>query len=287
MLRAPEPIHGTTRNIVPEVSVPEGVDRQPQAQENGAQPTSGLERWTGWPQRVRVIGALHPYDVSRTKRKTALELWQSLLVAFGGNAALLLVLGFLGRSLMSSLIAKDIEKFKADLAHDRATAVQAAQNSFALGATSHMANVAFDKHVAFSEEYLEETFNTLRTLFREGPTEKALPHAGNLHQIRLKWALWLTPPIESNLDKFEAAIRRIGADAHFVEVDQAHPDRSKVIQEMFALYKEVMGRSISDEPKDAEHAISKVVEALRRVLGTEELTGLRQTLVARSIPPTG
>lgn len=44
-----------------------------------------------------------------------MELWQSLLVAFGGNAALLLVLGFLGRSLMSSVLAKDIEKFKAEL----------------------------------------------------------------------------------------------------------------------------------------------------------------------------
>lgn len=44
-----------------------------------------------------------------------MELWQSLLVAFSGNAALLLVLGFLGRSLMSSVLAKDIEKFKADL----------------------------------------------------------------------------------------------------------------------------------------------------------------------------
>ena len=44
-----------------------------------------------------------------------MELWQSLLVAFGGNAALLLVLGFLGRSLMSTVLAKDIEKFKAAL----------------------------------------------------------------------------------------------------------------------------------------------------------------------------
>jgi hypothetical protein len=43
------------------------------------------------------------------------ELWQSLLVAFGGNAALLLVLGFFGRSLMTSVLARDIEQFKASL----------------------------------------------------------------------------------------------------------------------------------------------------------------------------
>jgi len=44
-----------------------------------------------------------------------MELWQSLLVAFGGNAALLLVMGFLGRSLMSNALDKDLEKFKGNL----------------------------------------------------------------------------------------------------------------------------------------------------------------------------
>lgn len=44
-----------------------------------------------------------------------MELWQSLLVALGGNATLLLVLGFLGRSVMSTVLTKDIEKFKAAL----------------------------------------------------------------------------------------------------------------------------------------------------------------------------
>lgn len=44
-----------------------------------------------------------------------MELWQALLVAIGGNAALLLVIAFLGRSLANNLFTKDLEKFKADL----------------------------------------------------------------------------------------------------------------------------------------------------------------------------
>ncbi len=44
-----------------------------------------------------------------------MELWQALLVAFGGNAALLLVIAFLGRSVISNFLTKDIEKFKGDL----------------------------------------------------------------------------------------------------------------------------------------------------------------------------
>ena len=41
-----------------------------------------------------------------------MELWQALLVAFGGNAALLLVIAFLGRSLVSNFLSKDLERFK-------------------------------------------------------------------------------------------------------------------------------------------------------------------------------
>jgi hypothetical protein len=41
--------------------------------------------------------------------------YQDILVAFGGNATLLVVLGFLARSLMQTLLAKDIKRFEADL----------------------------------------------------------------------------------------------------------------------------------------------------------------------------
>lgn len=44
-----------------------------------------------------------------------MELWQALLVAFGGNAALLLVLGFFGRSIVNHALDKDLEKFKGQL----------------------------------------------------------------------------------------------------------------------------------------------------------------------------
>ena len=51
------------------------------------------------------------------------------------------------------------------LAHDRALLLLEAQNAFSIGATSHMAIVAFDKHVTFCEEYLGEMYQTLSTLF--------------------------------------------------------------------------------------------------------------------------
>lgn len=44
-----------------------------------------------------------------------MELWQSILLAFGGNAALLLVLGFLGRSLLVNLMTRDAARFQIEL----------------------------------------------------------------------------------------------------------------------------------------------------------------------------
>src|SRR2546430_1218103 len=47
------------------------------------------------------------------------------------------------------------------IAYDRSLIVSELQNSFSIGATSHMAIVAFDKYVEFSEEYVSSMFETL------------------------------------------------------------------------------------------------------------------------------
>jgi hypothetical protein len=44
-----------------------------------------------------------------------MSIFQELLVAFGGNAALLIVLAFLARSLIQTWLAKDVKKFETDL----------------------------------------------------------------------------------------------------------------------------------------------------------------------------
>ena len=72
-----------------------------------------------------------------------------------------------------------------------------------LGATSHMAIVAFDKHVLFSEEYVTEVNNTLRTLFREGPSEEVLKHARELYNLRQKYFVWLTNNLDLKLDNLK------------------------------------------------------------------------------------
>src|SRR6266404_9977885 len=70
------------------------------------------------------------------------------------------------------------------VAHERAMFTLDVQNSFAIGAMSHLANITFDKHVSFCEEYVAEMFNTLDTMFKRGPHRDVLQHAGTLFTIR-------------------------------------------------------------------------------------------------------
>ncbi len=44
-----------------------------------------------------------------------METWQTILLAFGGNAALLAVLGYLGKSILEKLIVRDTRQFESNL----------------------------------------------------------------------------------------------------------------------------------------------------------------------------
>ena len=53
-----------------------------------------------------------------------MEIWQTILLALGGNVILLAVLGWLSKSFVSQLLAKDIEAFKSSLKSESDLAVQ-------------------------------------------------------------------------------------------------------------------------------------------------------------------
>ncbi|MDA2924639.1 hypothetical protein MYX65_08295, partial [Acidobacteria bacterium AH-259-L09] len=169
-------------------------------------------------------------------------------------------------------------------AYEKSLALQEAQNAFSIGATSHMANVAFDRHVAFCEKYVEEMFRTLSTLFSEGPTEKALRHSDSLYRIQQKYAIWLTPDLEADLDRFESALRQIGASAHVAQYfpgDKGHIER---VKKMYSVFAEVVGlEEWEGEAVTEERAVKTLIGKLRNVLGIEELTFLREAFVTQSL----
>ena len=186
-----------------------------------------------------------------------------------------------------SLLGVLFQLVRDDAQYQRSILLQHDQQQFDLGVTSHMADVAFDRHVMFCEEYVSEMNETISTLFKEGPTEQALRHAGNLHRVRLKHAAWLTPKMESQLDPFEAALRTIGAAAHMYTVDPGNANARGAVDRMHAVFSDVLGIERIDETSmDSEVAVTAILARLRTVLGIQALTSMRQKLL-KGLPADG
>lgn len=186
--------------------------------------------------------------------------------------------------LVGSVIAALLQILLDQAAHERSMLILAAQNRFSLGASSHMANVAFDKHVQFSEEYAQEVHKALSTLFAKGPTQEVLHHTSALYKLQQKYAVWLTAKLENDLEKFESVLRRIGANAGYVYGTSDAKDRQQKLDAMYRDFAEVMGfEEWNGEPLTGELAVSTIIQWLRSILGTEELTEMRGAIISKAI----
>jgi hypothetical protein len=188
------------------------------------------------------------------------------------------------KALAGQSLARDIETFKAGIQKVHAGQLEDAKNRFTVGATSHMANVAFDKHVQFCEEYVEQVFKAMENLFRKGPHEDALQSANDLTNVRRRRAVWLTPEIESILERFEGALKQIGANAGIVKAMPGDPESIKVMFEEFA---KVFGaeygfKKWNGEAVAQDYTMASIIASLRNVLGIAGLTRLRSEFIKRA-----
>ena len=186
---------------------------------------------------------------------------------------------------VGALIAVLYQLARDQAAFEKQLYIQEKQFQFTLGAASHMANTAFDKHVEFCEKYMKEIHEVVHTLFREAETPEALIHAGNFYQLREDYAVWLTDEINKNLSKFEAAIRKLGAHAHFINTTVGHEQyaeqRSIRIDQNHNLFSEILGLEEQKELNE-EYAVDAIKGKVRGILGVEELTKLRSHLITRA-----
>jgi hypothetical protein len=174
--------------------------------------------------------------------------WPSVLTSVTGSVAVAV-------ALSNVLSNRSIERYKVQ----QSRALLETQNAFSVGATSHMATVAWDKHIEFCEAYVEEMYKALHTLIPDGRTEEPVD-VRNLSQIRQsKRALWFTREIEDKLKTFDRDITQIGA-SRVLDADGNGP------------------------PVANENSIKTgiVIAYLRGALLTEELTVLRNKLVIGS-----
>jgi hypothetical protein len=184
-----------------------------------------------------------------------------------------------------SLIAALYQLMRDQAAYEKQLSIQDREFQFSIGAASHMANTAFDKHVEFCESYMYGIHEIAHLLFREAETPGVLKNANKLYAIREKYAVWLTDDINENLEKFESAIRTLGAHAHFIKKTAGEPSyaeqRSIKIDENHELFSEILGIDKQDDVNE-EYAVDAIKGKVRKILGTEQLTELREHLLNKA-----
>ncbi len=168
-------------------------------------------------------------------------------------------------------------------AHERAEELQNKQQDFVFGSASHMADVVYDKHAIFCEEYIERIQKGFQELMREGPSRNAMVIGRELVNIRQRHSAWLTKEIEKKLKPFEQALIKIGAKEGLIKDLPVGESRSKVIEEVYKFFGLIMGDEQSKDNEEAEISLEQNIENIREVLGVNTFTELRQKIAELAI----
>lgn len=200
--------------------------------------------------------------------------------------------GIASTPAIAALLGALFQLFRDQAEFEKKKYLQQQEQIFNLGATSHMANIAFDKHVEFCEKYMKEVHQTISTLFAHGPSEKVDLHLGNLIEIKREYAAWISDEIASQLEPFEKALNEVGAlsglsnslgkSNSLGEEDQQA--RKNAIKKMYQIFREILNLKKDPEiVENSEIAVEIVKKKVRSILGVEELTKLRKILINRAL----
>ncbi|MCX4170690.1 MULTISPECIES: hypothetical protein [Paraburkholderia] len=154
-------------------------------------------------------------------------------------------------------------------------------------ASSHMANVAFDKYVEFCERYKDEAGEGVLILIQHGPTPEIISEARKLSDIRYSYTLWIPSEVDTRLQEFEKIWLTIGAFSRFEDATKTSIDEATRRQHVSMVYKEfakVMGlKEWEGEAVTNEFTVASIVAGLREVLGTEKMSKLRRRVLDRAM----
>lgn len=187
--------------------------------------------------------------------------------------------GILSLPGVLSLLAVIYQLIRDHAAFERELEIRRQDQVFTLSVTSHMAELAFDKSVAFSEEYLRKVYEGLTEIFAHGPDGQASKLSGELQLIRRNHAPWVTFEIARALEPFEKALSTISAQAALLNsgavTDPSHP----MIDNMSNLLYSVLGMQDQNAGVDPSLAPERLVGHLQNLLGIGELTHLRRRIL--------
>lgn len=177
---------------------------------------------------------------------------------------------------VAALLGLVVQISRDQVAHERRLTLQQEAQSFTVSTASHMAIVAFDKHVIFCEAYFGKMNSGLKLLFGAGPTADALTLAEELKSLRGDFSPWLTEDIENQLFPFEHALRKIGAQSRLLEHLEVGDKRTQIVNQMYEAFGIVIGMQKAAADEQTDIAATKILDHLRGILGIRELTALRR-----------
>ena len=168
--------------------------------------------------------------------------------------------------------------------HERELFLKRDEQHFMLGVTSHMADVVFDKHVAFCEAYINKLLDTVTELIEKGPTEHTMQLSKDLRTIRLDYMTWITPDVRHRLEHFESELARLGGEAlrwsKNPPTDHTqYKERHDAVSERFQrLLPDLFGQDVDKRGISA----AATIEYVRDILGIQQLVEMRSELVRRA-----
>lgn len=155
--------------------------------------------------------------------------------------------------------------------------LQNKQQDFIFGTTSHMAEVVYDKHAEFCEDYIKKVQEGFHELLKDGASKSTGNIGRELVNVRQKHSAWLTKEIEASLRPFEQALITIGAKEHYLELSKLPigDKRNKIVDEIFRSLGLILNYEKPLNEDEASLRIDEVIEKIRDILGINTLTKLR------------
>lgn len=175
---------------------------------------------------------------------------------------------------VSSLLYVIWKIWRDDIAHEKEKELLSKQQDFVLGAASHMAEVVYDKHAKFCEEYIERVQKGFQELLQDGPSKNATQIGADLVSIRQKHSAWLTQDIEKKLKPFEQALIHMGAKDNLIQHLSNAERRGEVIDEVYRFFELIIGEKEGNQ-EDIDISIEKNIQNVRNILGVNTFTDLR------------
>lgn len=208
-----------------------------------------------------------------------MQLWEVLLLAFGGNAVLLGVLGWLGRSLASQLLAKDLERFKSELTAASSSTAERLKHELQLASTEHQvryaklherrAEVIAELYTLLAEtQWASQAFVAVFEFAGEPPkSEKyvtAMNKAAEFYRFFDKNRIYLPAGLCAKLEEFVRAMRRqvIGFGVYVDKDEKYLPEH--VHKQKFEAWTKAAEYFDTEVPKAREALESE----LRAILGS-------------------